>query len=92
MINSAKAVGIKLYEGGSTHGVATVRNVTWSDIKVQNCDYAAQIQSCYGAADTTNCIASTHSITDVRFINFSGTTYVRPVARNMQNLSLLIHV
>lgn len=90
MINSAKAVGIKLYEGGSTHGVATVRNVTWSDIKVQNCDYAAQIQSCYGAADPTNCIASTHSITDVRFINFSGTTYVHPVVRNVQDL-LLIH-
>ncbi|KAJ7676220.1 hypothetical protein B0H17DRAFT_1207497 [Mycena rosella] len=62
MINSAKAVGIKLYESGSTHGVATVSNVTCSEITVQNCDYAVQIQSCYNAADTTNYISNTDNL------------------------------
>ena len=38
MKTSTKAVGIKLYEGGSAHGVATVRNVTFSNIDVQSSD------------------------------------------------------
>lgn len=76
MVNSTKAVGIKLYEGGSTHGVATVSNVTWSDITVTNCDYAAQIQTCYDAADTSNCTSNTDTVTGVYFNKFSGTTYV----------------
>ncbi|KAF9007284.1 putative endo-xylogalacturonan hydrolase A [Hymenopellis radicata] len=49
MIGSTKAVGIKLYQGGSDHGVATVKNVTYNNVNVQGCDYAAQIQSCYGS-------------------------------------------
>lgn len=76
MINSAKAVGIKLWEGGSAHGVATVTNVTWSDITVNNCDYAVQIQSCYEAANTSNCISNTDKLTSVKFANFAGTTCV----------------
>ncbi|KAJ7470778.1 glycoside hydrolase family 28 protein [Mycena latifolia] len=85
MINSAKAVGIKLWEGGSTHGVATVSNVTWTGITVQNCDYAVQIQSCYEASDTTNCVANTDSLTGVTFENFSGTTSTKfsPVVANI---------
>ncbi|KAJ6531703.1 glycoside hydrolase family 28 protein [Mycena sp. CBHHK59/15] len=85
MINSAKAVGIKLYEGGSAHGVATVSNVTWSDITVQNCDYAVQIQSCYNAANTTNCVSNTDSLTGVTFNNFVGTTSTKfsPVVANI---------
>ncbi|KAJ7173966.1 glycoside hydrolase family 28 protein, partial [Mycena crocata] len=85
MINSAKAVGIKLYEGGSSHGVATVSNVTWSDITVNNCDYAVQIQSCYSSADTTNCAANTDSIIGVTFQNFVGTTSTKfsPVVGNL---------
>ncbi|KAJ7513040.1 glycoside hydrolase family 28 protein [Mycena galericulata] len=85
MINSAKAVGIKLYEGGSAHGVATVSNVTWSDITVQNCDYAIEIQSCYDAANTSDCIANTDSLTGITFTGFTGitsTTY-RPVVANI---------
>ncbi|KAJ7262946.1 glycoside hydrolase family 28 protein [Mycena rebaudengoi] len=85
MINSAKAVGIKLYEGGSAHGIATVSNVTWSDITVQNCDYAIQIQSCYSAANTASCIANTDSVTGVTFQNFAGTTSSKfsPVVGNL---------
>ncbi|EIM81520.1 extracellular exo-polygalacturonase [Stereum hirsutum FP-91666 SS1] len=76
MIDSTKAVGIKLYEGGSSHGTATVKNVTFENVVVQGSDYAAQIQSCYDSASAANCTAnpSTSSITDVNFINFSGTT------------------
>ncbi|KAF7323721.1 Extracellular exo-polygalacturonase [Mycena kentingensis (nom. inval.)] len=74
MINSAKAVGIKLWEGGSAHGIATVSNVTWSDITVQNCDYAVQIQSCYEAANTASCIANTDVLSGVVFRNIVGTT------------------
>ncbi|KAJ7895098.1 glycoside hydrolase family 28 protein [Mycena leptocephala] len=85
MINSAKAVGIKLYEGGSTHGVATVSNVTWSDITITNCDYAVQIQSCYNAASTTNCVANSDKLTGVTFQNFAGTTSTKfsPVVANL---------
>ncbi|KAJ6508351.1 extracellular exo-polygalacturonase [Mycena sanguinolenta] len=85
MINSAKAVGIKLWEGGSAHGVATVSNVTWSGITVQNCDYAIQIQSCYEAANTSNCISNTDSLTKVTFTGFTGTTSTQfsPVVANI---------
>ncbi|CAK5275013.1 unnamed protein product [Mycena citricolor] len=85
MINSAKAVGIKLYQGGSTTGTATISNVTWTDITVQNCDYAVQIQSCYGAANTANCVANTDSLTGVTFNNIHGTTssHYAPVVANM---------
>ncbi|KAF8214931.1 glycoside hydrolase family 28 protein [Mycena galopus ATCC 62051] len=85
MINSAKAVGIKLYEGGSTHSVATVSNVTWSGITVQNCDYAIQIQSCYEAANTSSCVSNTDSLTGVVFTGFTGTTSTKfsPVVANI---------
>ncbi|KAJ7039713.1 extracellular exo-polygalacturonase [Mycena alexandri] len=71
--------------GGSAHGVATVTNVTWSDITVQNCDYAVQIQSCYEAANTSNCISNTDKLTAVTFENFSGTTSTKfsPVVANI---------
>ncbi|KAG6890076.1 hypothetical protein C0995_012025 [Termitomyces sp. Mi166 len=72
MIDSAKATGIKLYDGTPGHGVATVRNVTYNNIVVKNCDYAAQIQSCYGS--TSTCVASSHTVTDVYWTNISGTT------------------
>ncbi|KAG6864846.1 hypothetical protein C0991_006787 [Blastosporella zonata] len=72
MINSSKATGIKLYDGTSGHGVATVKNVTFDHITVQNCDYAAQIQSCYGS--TTTCVPSAHTLTDIYWTNISGTT------------------
>lgn len=76
MINSTKAVGIKLYQGGSSHGIATVRNVTYDGVTVQNSDYAAQIQSCYGSDTTADCnSAPSQSIVDgVYFKNFVGTT------------------
>lgn len=75
MINSTKAVGIKVYPGGSAHGTSIVSNVTFDGVTVTNSDYAAQIQSCYGE-DTTYCASypSTATITDVYFKNFKGTT------------------
>lgn len=75
MVNATKAVGIKLYPGGSTYGSATVSNVTFNDVTVKNSDWAAQIQSCYNA-DATYCASnpSTASVTDVYFTNFKGTT------------------
>jgi galacturan 1,4-alpha-galacturonidase len=75
MINSSKAVGIKLYPGGSSHGTATVSNVTYDGVTVTNCDYAAQIQSCYNE-DASYCSSypSTASVTGVYFKNFKGTT------------------
>ncbi|KAF8074913.1 extracellular exo-polygalacturonase [Lyophyllum atratum] len=72
MIDSTKATGIKLYDGTSGHVIATVRNVTFDSVTVQNCDYAAQIQSCYGATGT--CIPSKHVVTDVYWTDFKGTT------------------
>ncbi|KAK0225623.1 extracellular exo-polygalacturonase [Armillaria fumosa] len=87
MIDSTKAVGIKLYQGGSSHGTATVKNVTYNDITVDGCDYAAQIQSCYGSDTTAECTAapSTATLTDVHFTNFKGTTSSKydPVVANL---------
>ncbi|KAL0059800.1 hypothetical protein AAF712_013441 [Marasmius tenuissimus] len=73
MIDSTKATGIKLYDGASGHGVATVRNVTFQNIDVQNCEYAAQIQSCYGA-DSGSCVASKHTVDGVYWKGIRGTT------------------
>ena len=47
-----ESVGIKLWVGGSAHGVATV-----STSPGQNWDYAVRFQSCYEAAKTLYCIA-----------------------------------
>ena len=75
MINSSKAVGIKLHPGGSAHGTATVSNVTYDGVTVTNCDYAAQIQSCYNEdASYYASYPSTASVTGVYFKNFIGTT------------------
>lgn len=75
MQTSTKAVGIKLYPGGSSHGTAVVRNVTWDGVTVSDCEYAAQIQSCYNE-DASYCSSnpSTGTIEDVYFKNFKGTT------------------
>ncbi|CZR66596.1 probable polygalacturonase 1 precursor [Phialocephala subalpina] len=84
MVSSTKAVGIKLYPGG--YGTATVSNVTWDTVTVTGCDYAAQIQSCYGE-DATYCASNpgSGSITDVYFKNFKGTTSTKyePVIANL---------
>ncbi|KAH8652132.1 pectin lyase fold/virulence factor [Xylariales sp. PMI_506] len=49
MISSSKAAGIKVYPGG--YGSAVVSNVTWENVVVKDCDYAFQVQSCYGEDD-----------------------------------------
>ncbi|KAJ1567455.1 hypothetical protein HK405_005902 [Cladochytrium tenue] len=76
MINSTKAAGIKLYNGGSSHGTAVVKNVTYDGVTVTNCDYAVQIQQCYDASSTADCTAnpSTATLTSVYFKGFTGTT------------------
>jgi hypothetical protein len=38
MINSTKALGIKLYRGGSPTGTASVSNVTYDGVSVSGCD------------------------------------------------------
>lgn len=72
MTSSSKAVGIKLWDGSAGHGVATVTNVTFSDITVDSSDYAAQIQVCYESVGT--CVPSAHKLSDIVFENFRGTT------------------
>lgn len=75
MIDSTKAAGIKLYPAGTEHGTAVVKNVTWENVVVDNCDYAFQIQSCY-SEDTDYCedTPSTATLTDIIVKGFSGTT------------------
>lgn len=75
MIDSTKAAGIKLYPAGADHGTAVVKNVTWENFVVDNCDYAFQVQSCYNE-DATYCTAtpSTATLTDIVVKGFSGTT------------------
>ncbi|EEB98324.1 hypothetical protein MPER_02191 [Moniliophthora perniciosa FA553] len=72
MIDSTKATGIKLYDGASGHGVATVRNVTFQDVTLQNCEYAAHIQTCYRSSGT--CVPSKHNVDQVYWKNIRGTT------------------
>jgi galacturan 1,4-alpha-galacturonidase len=87
MINCGKAAGIKVYNGGSTHGTSTVSNVTWNDVVVDGCDYGAQVQSCYGATDA-ECVAnpSAASLTGIYFKNFRGTTNSKK-SPNVANLN-----
>ncbi|CAG7968098.1 unnamed protein product [Penicillium nalgiovense] len=75
MIKSTKAVGIKTYPSGSDHGMSTVSNVTFTDIVVDGCDYAIQIQSCYGE-DEDYCVENPGDadLTDIVFDKISGET------------------
>ncbi|KAJ5272530.1 hypothetical protein N7478_007655 [Penicillium angulare] len=75
MINSTKAAGIKTYPSGGDHGLSTVTNVTWDGVVVDGCDYAIQIQSCYGE-DASYCedYPGDAVLTDVVFKGFSGMT------------------
>lgn len=75
MQDSAKAAGIKIYPAGPDHGTGTVLNVTWKDIACDGCDYAFQVQTCYGE-DETYCTANgnTGHVSDVIVQNFTGTT------------------
>jgi polygalacturonase len=75
MSGCSKAAGIKLYASGPDYGTATVSNVTYQGVTVDDCDYGLQIQSCYNG-DTTYCAEypTTASLTDVYFNDFSGTT------------------
>ncbi|KAH7137033.1 glycoside hydrolase family 28 protein [Dactylonectria estremocensis] len=75
MINSTKAAGIKLYPGGPNHGTAAVSNVTFQNVVVQNCDYAFQVQSCYGeTASYCTSYPSTAQLSGLIAKGFSGTT------------------
>ncbi|KAJ5342834.1 hypothetical protein N7541_011958 [Penicillium brevicompactum] len=75
MINSTKAAGIKTYPSGGSHGVSTVSNVTFTDVVVDGCDYAIQIQSCYGE-DSEYCAKNpgNSDLTGIVFDKFSGKT------------------
>lgn len=71
----SKAAGIKLYASGPDYGTATVHNVTYQGVTVDDCDYGLQIQSCYNS-NSSYCAEypTTASLTDVYFKDFSGTT------------------
>lgn len=75
MINSTKAAGIKTYPSGGSHGQSTVSNVTWTGVKVDGCDYAIQIQSCYGE-DASYCeeYPGDADLMGITFEDFSGIT------------------
>lgn len=87
MTDCTKAVGIKLYNGGSSHGSSTVSNVTYDGVTVNGCEYAAQIQTCYGATSDADCAANpaSASLTEINFKNFKGTTNSKyaPVVSNL---------
>jgi galacturan 1,4-alpha-galacturonidase len=75
MINSTKAVGIKLYPGGSSHGSVFVSNITFERVTVNSCGYAFQVQSCYFSNKTTcehNPSAAT--LSNINLIDFIGKT------------------
>lgn len=75
MINSTKAVGIKLYPGGPSHGTVAVTNVTFDGVTVENCDYGFQVMNCY-SSNTSTCKEnpSAAKLSGIRLINLSGKT------------------
>ncbi|KAF9887540.1 hypothetical protein FE257_010118 [Aspergillus nanangensis] len=86
MISSTKAAGIKTYPSGGSHGLSTVTNVTWTGVTVQDCDYAIQIQSCYGEdADYCDDNPGNAVLTGITFDGFTGTTssHYAPVTGNL---------
>ncbi|OJD35449.1 endo-xylogalacturonan hydrolase a [Diplodia corticola] len=75
MVDSTKAAGIKTYPSGGSHGLSTVSNVTFTGFTVQNCDYAFQVQSCYGEdADYCQTSPGNAQISGVVVKDFSGET------------------
>ncbi|KAM5343553.1 hypothetical protein ACJ41O_012090 [Fusarium nematophilum] len=75
MRGSTKAAGIKIYPGGSDHGTAVVRNVTWDGVQVDNCDAAFEFDACYNSADDyCQKNPSQAEVTEIFINNFSGQT------------------
>ena len=75
MINSSKAVGMKLYPGGSSHGLVFVSNITFERVTVNNCGYAFQVQSCYFSNKTTcEKNPSNATLSNINLADFTGTT------------------
>nr|ACD54811.1 endo-xylogalacturonan hydrolase-like protein [Adineta vaga] len=75
MINSTTATRIKFFPGGPSHGTVIVRNVTFKDVIVDNCDYALQVDNCY-ESNVTTCkeYPSAAELSNIRFININGKT------------------
>lgn len=78
MRDGTKAVGIKFYPGGPSHGVPVARNVTFQNVAISNIDRVVHIQSCYGE-DEAYCskYPSTGKIEGVVIKGFKGTTSER---------------
>ena len=75
MINSTKAVGIKLYPGGPSHGTVVVSNVTFDGVTVENCDYGFQVMNCYSSnSSTCKENPSAAKLSDIRLMNLFGKT------------------
>lgn len=75
MVNCTKAAGIKTYPSGSSHGHSVVSNVTWTGVVVEGCDYAIQIQSCYGEeASYCQRYPGDADLGGILFERFSGAT------------------
>ncbi|CAF1502399.1 unnamed protein product [Adineta ricciae] len=87
MINSAFATRIKFYPGGPSHGTVVIRNVTYENIFVDNCDYAFRLDNCY-ESDPTMCKTnpSAAKLYDINFINLRGRTSKTydPVVANIE--------
>ena len=86
MINSTTAAHIKLYPGGPTHGTVVVTNVTYDGVRVENCDYAFQVQNCY-ESDSATCKnhPSAARLSNIRLIDLNGKTSNKynPVVANI---------
>jgi galacturan 1,4-alpha-galacturonidase len=75
MIRSTKAAGIKTWPVGNGHGHGVVQNATFTRFRVEDCEYAIQIQACYGEKKEY-CAnhAADAKLTGIVFDDFSGTT------------------
>ncbi|KAH8673496.1 exopolygalacturonase [Xylariales sp. PMI_506] len=71
--NTPSALSGDLQGGG---GDGRVNNITYTDIGIDNVDYAIEVDQCYGQSNLTLCLEypSPLTITNVVFNNFHGTT------------------
>jgi galacturan 1,4-alpha-galacturonidase len=75
MVRSTKAAGIKTWPVGNGHGHGVVRNATFERFRVEGCEYAIQIQACYGEKkEYCRDHAADARLEGVVFEDFSGTT------------------
>jgi galacturan 1,4-alpha-galacturonidase len=75
LLNGQNGARLKAWAGANV-GYGRIDNVTYKDVQIQNTDSPIVLDQCYFNINQTACAAhpSRVNITNIRFINFSGTS------------------